>query len=207
MHDGQLCTLERRASCPGRQNSFGGTRLHRAAEERDGAGWIQRPESHCPEQDLCCRETLRTCNHISFCGLRRQKGCSSALALMQIHLTQELCWLYTKDFLCGAASRRPLPCCTGGEGSQGCSSPGWEEAPHPLRPSGEGGEHEGAPDPQHAPLSCQHGRHHLQLHFVINVLPNFPQLPALPLSVTLLITDVSLHRGEREGKKKIVLSG
>lgn len=43
-------------------------------------------------------------------------------------------------------------------------------------------------------------RHHLQLHFLINVLPNFPWLPALPLSVTLLITDVSLHRGKREEK-------
>lgn len=43
-------------------------------------------------------------------------------------------------------------------------------------------------------------QHHLQLHFLINVLPNFPWLPALPLSVTLLITDVSLHRGKREEK-------
>lgn len=64
-----------------------GMRLHSAAEEGDGAGWIQRLEPHCPEQDLCCKETLRTCNHVSFCGLRRQKGCSSALTLMQIHRT------------------------------------------------------------------------------------------------------------------------
>lgn len=45
--------------------------------------------------------------------------------------------------------------------------------------------------------SCQH---HLQLHFLINVLPNFPWLPTLPLSVTLLITDVSLHQGKQEEK-------
>lgn len=43
-------------------------------------------------------------------------------------------------------------------------------------------------------------QHHLQLHFLINVLPNFPWLPTLPLSVTLLITDVSLHRGKQEEK-------
>lgn len=43
-------------------------------------------------------------------------------------------------------------------------------------------------------------RHHLRLHFLINALPNFPWLPALPLSVTLLIMNVSLHRGKQEEK-------
>lgn len=69
-------------------------------------------------------------------------------------------------------------------------------------------EHDRIFKPKAPPASClcidgtvaPSSRHHLQLHFLINVLPNFPWLPVLPLSVTLLITDVSLHQGKREEK-------
>lgn len=62
----------------------------------------------------------------------------------------------------------------------------------------EPGPQEGA---QQSPwLTALLSQHHLQLHFVINVPPNFPRLPTLPLSVTLLITDVSLHQGKAGGK-------
>lgn len=104
---------------------------------------------------------------------------------MQIHCTHELCWFYLRAAAHGAVQQgtkrlpRLFPRAGRGPGPQG----GAQRNPRPTA------------------LPSQH---HLQLHFVINVPPNFPRLPTLPLSVTLLITDVSLHQGKAGGK--IVLS-
>lgn len=207
---------EMKASCPGRQNSsFGemGQFPHSTAKEWngdrvwwDGKDGVPITQSRT-QVGLCCKGT-----HCLQAEEARESSVPLYLLRCKSTAHNGVVLVYTEDSprqgLLPGPSRHHQLCRAGGwRLSKLLLSEGGWRIPLPAlrapRSAAGRGTRQELQTRRWLPAGgtgTSSSRHHLQLHFLINVLPNFPWLPALPLSVTLLITDVSLHRGKREEK-------